>query len=148
VNPKTLSVMLLRVVATLCLLVGLRYATTSSILGYHEAFIGVQVSELPGRTHELLLNFLHLAGIEFISLSVMLALLSRGPFARGEPWAWWCVALTMVPVLGVLTVLSFAVGPQSPQKLAVTVLVLMLTTLTLGRPDRYWPLDAPPAPAP
>ncbi len=147
-NPKTLSVMLLRVVATLCLIVGIRYTTTTSILGYHEAFIGVRVSELPGRTHELMLNFLHLAGVEFISLSVMLGLLSRGPFARGEPWAWWCVALTMLPVLGVLTVLSFVVGPQSPQKLAVAVLILMLTTLTLGRPARYWPLDAPPPLAP
>ncbi|MCK6521957.1 hypothetical protein L6R49_11000 [Myxococcota bacterium] len=146
-NPKSLSVMLLRVIAILCLIVGVRYTTTTSILGYHEAFIGVRVSELPGRTHELLLNFLHLAGVEFMALSVMLALLSRGPFARGEPWAWWCVALTMLPVLGVLTVLSFAVGPQSPQKLAVAVLVLMLTTLTLGRPARYWPLDAPPSPS-
>lgn len=147
-NPKSLSVLLLRLLATLCFIVGVRYSTASSILGYHEAFIGLRVSELPGRTHQLMLNFLHLAGVEFIALSVMLALLSRGPFARGEPWAWWCVALTMVPVLGVLTMLSFDVGPQSPQKLAVAVLLLMLFTLTLGRPERYWPLDAPPSPSP
>lgn len=134
-----------------CLLIGLRYTFTSRILPYHERYIGENFDELNPKLAHLMMNFLHVAGVEFISLSIMLFLLVRVPLERGERWAWWGILFSMTPIFGLLLGLALGVGGSAPWWLALLLLLMLMSALWTSRPSlspdkasRSWPTDGPP----
>lgn len=136
-HRRRVACWLLYATAAVCMVVGLKYLSSDTIMPYHERFLGMTHAQLPGNVGRLMLNMMHVAGISFLSVAVGLALMVRYAFEQGERWAWWAVLLMELPLLGTVAWYSVTLGTDAPWWAAVLVFLLVAAALALVWSERY-----------
>lgn len=136
-HRRRVACWLLYATALVCMVVGLKYLSSDTIMPYHERFLGMAHAELPPNVGRLMLNMMHVAGVSFLSVAVGLALMVRYAFERGERWAWWAVLLMELPLLGTVAWYSVTLGTDAPWWAAVLVFLLVAAALALVWSERY-----------
>jgi hypothetical protein len=121
-------------VALFLSLVGLAYSFYPRIMPYHERFLGLSHEQLEPKVAGLFLALLRVAGASFLSIGAGLALLVRGPFAKGKSWAWWVILVMSALLLLPLLVITIRIGWFTPWWGVAILIVLTAIALLLSRP--------------
>lgn len=123
---------LLYLVAALAVAFGLRYATATALMPYHQAFIDLPAGALPPKVLALLLANYRVIGSSFLALGLIIAVLAE-PVSKRERRAWLataCILVLLVPLL--LVVLQQ--GTTAPWWAAAAAILLVTAALGLARP--------------
>ncbi len=120
---------LLYLVSALAILVGIVYLGSSRIMPYHERYLGMTHEQLAPKVGALLLILIKGAGVASLSSGITLALLVKGPFNKGDIWAWWIIlALTLLSLVPVM-LLSISMGLYTPWWLAAIMIIMVIVAM-------------------
>ncbi|HEX5147271.1 MAG TPA: hypothetical protein VFV85_09620, partial [Conexibacter sp.] len=133
--------LLLTVAAAAMLLIGAGYlvlAFTAKLLPNDTAHLGFGVAQLCTLDSCRIVHFIShdaavYAGITLAN-GTLLTWIGRGPLRRREPWAWWAIALALIPLLlGFLSFLAYGYFNTVHAGMVAVVLVLLAAGLVLTR---------------
>ncbi len=127
---KIAQIMLYSVAGAVCL-IALMWLLTPKLLQFQEDFIGLTHEELAPEVASLYLALYKTIGAGILAIGVGLALLTRGPVRRGDPWGRWII-LTMTVIWGLPYAWgAFQIGsPTFVVPLALTLTVIIAVFIT------------------
>jgi len=129
---KIASIMLY-VVAGVALLFGFLYSFSSTIMPYHERFLGMTHEQLKPEVAALFITLMRVCGASFLSIGVALALLVKGPFSKGDRWAWWIILFMGLICLVPLLFITLNIGLYSPWWVVAILIILEIVALVISR---------------
>lgn len=135
-NIKTAS-LLLYIIATIAIIFGLIYLFTPKIMPYHEKVIGMKHNELDPKIAKLFLSMLKGAGGAILSIGISLIMIVRGPFSRGDIWAWKIVMVMTMTALLPLLFVTLSLGLHTPWWLVFIMIILTIIALFISKKSVY-----------
>jgi len=129
---KTASI-LLYIGAGVGLLFGLLFSFSPTIMPYHERFLGTTHEQLKPEVAALFLTMMRVIGASFCAIGVGMVLLVKGPFSKGDRWAWWIVLAMGLVCLVPLLFITLNVGVYSPWWVVGIVIILEIVALVISR---------------
>ena len=130
-NRQKLGIVFLYLAAGLVLLYGVRYSFASSIMAYHEAYLGSLHGQLDVRIGNLLVELMGISGGGALSLGVTMMFLITIPLRRGETWARWALFVVTSIYLLPLLARTLRIGEHTPWWLNVTLILTIYVSLLL-----------------
>ena len=124
---------MLYVVAGVALLFGLLYSFSPTIMPYHERSLGMTHEQLKPEVAALFLTMMRVIGASLLAIGVALALLVKGPFSKGDRWAWWIILLMGLICLVPLFFITLNVGLYSPWWVVGICIILEIVALVISR---------------
>ncbi|MBW2122699.1 MAG: hypothetical protein JRH07_12785 [Deltaproteobacteria bacterium] len=129
---KIASIMLY-VVAGVTLLFGFLYSFSPTLMPYHERALGMTHEQLQPEVASLFLTLMRVIGVSFLSIGVAIALLVKGPFSKGDRWAWWIILFMGLICLVPLLFITLNVGLYSPWWVVAILIILEIVALIISR---------------
>ena len=129
---KTASI-LLYIGAGVGLLFGLLFSFSPTIMPYHERFLGTTHEQLKPEVAALFLTMMRVIGASFCAIGVGMVLLVKGPFSKGDRWAWWIVLAMGLVCLVPLLFITLNVGVYSPWWVVGIMIILEIVALVISR---------------
>lgn len=86
-NKKKIALILLYTVSGTIILLGLMWLFATKLLYYQQTFLGISYEEVAPKVADLFLILYKSIGANYLVVGVTLALLTRGPFSKGDVWA-------------------------------------------------------------
>jgi Na+-driven multidrug efflux pump len=128
---KIASIMLY-VVAGVAILFGFLYSFSPTLMPYHERALGMTHEQLQPEVAALFLTLMRVIGASFLSIGVALVLLVKGPFSKGDRWAWWIILFLGLICLVPLLFITLNVGLYSPWWVVAILIILEIVALILS----------------
>ena len=125
-TKRRIASIMLYVVAGVALLFGLLYSFSPTILPYHERALGMTHEQLQPEVAALFLTLMRVIG-------VALVLLVKGPFSKGDRWAWWIILFMGLICLVPLLFITLNVGLYSPWWVVAILIILEIVALIISR---------------
>ena len=129
---KTASI-LLYIGAGVGLLFGLLFSFSPTIMPYHERFLGTTHEQLKPEVAALFLTMMRVIGASFCAIGVGMVLLVKGPFSKGDRWAWWIVLAMGLVCLVPLLFITLNIGVYSPWWVVGIMIILEIVALVISR---------------
>jgi hypothetical protein len=124
---------MLYVVAGVALLFGFLYSFFPTLLPHHERALGMTHEQLKPEVASLFLILYRGIGASFVSIGVALALLIKGPFSKGDRWAWWIILFMGLICLIPILFITLKVGLHSPWWVVAILIILEIVALIISR---------------
>jgi len=124
---------MLYVVAGVALLFGFLYSFSPTLMPYHERALGMTHEQLQPEVAALFLTMMRVIGSIFLSIGVALILLVKGPFSKGDRWAWWIILFLGLICLVPLLFITLNVGLYSPWWVVAILIILEIVALAISR---------------
>ena len=125
---------MLYVVSAVTVCFGILYTTTSSILPYHERFLGTPHGGLDPAVATLMLAFMRVVGASFLTLGTVLAAMVKTYLVQGDRRAWWIILFMVLTPLSTLLLVTLRIGPYTPWWVVAGLIALSCGALTISRP--------------
>jgi hypothetical protein len=126
---------MLYIVSGVAVLSGLKYIFSSRMMPYHEAFLGMTQEQLDPKVAEFILLQLKGAGAACLSIAVALAMLVKGPFSKGDIWAWWIILIMPLLSLVPLMVISLKIGVSGPWWVIGIAVILVIAAAAISKSE-------------
>jgi len=123
---------MLYVYSAVTLLFGFIYSFTSTIMPYHVKFLGMAQEQLKPEVAALFLTSYKVIGACFLSLGVVVAMLVKGPFNKGDRWTWWTILVTGLIVLVPLLFITLKVGLSSPWWVVSILIIILIVAMAIS----------------
>lgn len=114
------------------ILFGFIYSFTSTIMPYHVKFLGMAHEQLRPEVAALFLTLYRVIGVCFLSLGVVVVMLVKGPFSKGDRWSWWTILVTGLIVLVPLLFITLKVGLSSPWWVVSILIILLIVAMAIS----------------
>jgi hypothetical protein len=115
---------------------GLRYATASQIMPYHQQVTGMAWADLEPGVQRMFLAFIRAYSYSILGFALALGVLLVVPFRRGDRWARWAIPVVglgfWLPVLFGATRLAASSGAATPWRGAIIPIVLLIAGFLLS----------------
>jgi Na+-driven multidrug efflux pump len=135
-RKERIASIMLYVVAGVALLFGFLYSFSPTLLPYHERALGMTHEQLQPEVAGLFLTFMRVIGVSFLSIGVAMVLLIKGPFNKGDKWAWWIILFMGLVCLVPLFFITLNVGLYSPWWVVGILIILEIVALVISRAPR------------
>ena len=132
-TKRRIASIMLYVVAGVALLFGFLYSFSPTLMPYHERALGMTHEQLQPAVAALFLTMMRVIGASFLSIGVALALLVKGPFSKGDRWAWWIILFMGLICLVPLLFITLKVGIYSPWWVVAILIILEIVALAISR---------------
>ena len=124
---------MLYVVSGVAILFGFIYSFSPKLMPYHARFLGMTHEQLKPEVAALFLASYRVTGASFLSIGVALALLVKGPFNKGDRWAWWIILFMGLICLVPLLFITLKVGLHTPWWVVSILIILEIVALVISR---------------
>jgi len=124
---------LLYIVSAITILSGLTYVFTPTIMSYHQRFLGKTHEQLEPKVAKLFLTLIRVVGFAFLSIGIMLAMLVKGYFSKGDNWAWWIILVMVLTYVVPLLFITLSIGPYTPWWLISVMVILCLMAMVISK---------------
>jgi len=132
-SKRRIASIILYVVAGVALLFGFLYSFSPTLMPYHERALGMAHEQLKPEVAALFLTLMRVIGTNFLSIGVALILLVKGPFSKGDRWAWWIILFLGLICLVPLLFITLKVGLHSPWWVVAILIILEIVALAISR---------------